>query len=348
MIERVTQLDIARATKLHPTTVSLALRASPKLRPETVQAVKNAAARLGYRPDPALSALNAYRLAHRKKRELQVIAWLDVWRHLDQKIFTTGVFSTVFRHAREHAEQKGFHLESFHLGPGGYTAARLASVLYQRGVQGILVGPLPGGRAHLRFPWDKFSAVAISSSLARPELHRVYHDHHLNMRLLLRGVRHAGRRRPGLVIMRHEDQRTDNLRYATFVAQEILPRDLQPTRPVPPLVEETLTEARLIEWYRRHKPDAILAVRATYVAAILRSAGVRVPEDVLVASPCAQDHPGFPGVVENRPLLVATAIDHLAGMIHRGERGLPKEPIRLLLPGAWTNGEGEFAARRTN
>jgi DNA-binding LacI/PurR family transcriptional regulator len=338
MKPRVTQREVARATGLHPTTVSLALRGSDKLLPETVRLVRETAERLGYRPDPVLDALNAYRVANRSHRDVQALAWIDAWRHLEPQIFTSGTFAHLYARACEQAERKGFRIESFHLGPGGYSAARLAAVLYQRGIQGIIVGPMPGGRAHLRFDWDNFSAISISSSLARPELHRVSHDHHLNMRLLLRGLRRAGRERPGLVLMRHEDLRTDNQRHAAFLALEQHPRERPPANPVPLLFAESLEEAGLVDWYRQHKPDAIIVTRSNFAARLLRQAGVDVPGEVLVASPSAQENPGSPGVLENQRLLIDTALDHLTGMIHRGEKGLPAEPIRLLVPGAWTDG----------
>ncbi len=75
----VTVRDIALATGLHHTTISLGLRNSPKLRPETLKKIQSAAKRLGYVPDPMLSALNAYRQGKRAPRYQATMAWINNW-----------------------------------------------------------------------------------------------------------------------------------------------------------------------------------------------------------------------------------------------------------------------------
>ena len=54
---RVTLADIARVCSVHVTTVSLALRNSPRLPAETRERIQSTARRLGYTPDPWLRAL---------------------------------------------------------------------------------------------------------------------------------------------------------------------------------------------------------------------------------------------------------------------------------------------------
>ena len=50
--------DIAREKGVAKSTVSLALRGSTKVKPETTERIREAANRLGYRPDPILSAFS--------------------------------------------------------------------------------------------------------------------------------------------------------------------------------------------------------------------------------------------------------------------------------------------------
>ena len=56
-----TQKDIAQSLGLSQTAVSLALRNSPGISSTTVARVRAAVRRLGYRPDPMISALMAQR-----------------------------------------------------------------------------------------------------------------------------------------------------------------------------------------------------------------------------------------------------------------------------------------------
>ena len=71
---RVTVRDLAKETGFHFTTVAKALRGDPRIKPETVAAVSLAAERCGYRPDPMLSALSAYR--HRRATDFRGVVGL--------------------------------------------------------------------------------------------------------------------------------------------------------------------------------------------------------------------------------------------------------------------------------
>src|ERR1043165_8780605 len=74
---RTTISDIARATGLHYSSVSLALRDSPKIPIHTRNEVKAAAKKLGYIPDPMLKALSVYRSHVRPKSFQATLAWVN-------------------------------------------------------------------------------------------------------------------------------------------------------------------------------------------------------------------------------------------------------------------------------
>ncbi len=324
--------------------MSLALRNSPRLPAETRERILAIAEKLGYAPDPLLDALNAYRLAGRERRFQGVIAWLNCW-HDHPGMFRTGVLAQTYKTAKTHCEANGFNLEEFALGPGGYTWQRLGTILRERGVQGVIVPPVPGGRAHLRFRWEWFSNLALGYSLARPELHRAAHDNYSNMRLLIRGVRLSGRRRIGLVMLRHEHLRTDTLRYAAYRTLLHSSEGDTEAETVPTLWVDDMERADVLGWFKEHRPEAILVHNAAAAIAQLRAGGVRVPEDVLVATCGAHEYPGIPGVIEDNDNLLRVAVEHLAAMIRRGERGLPEKPLRLVVSGEWSPGSGEFAVK---
>ena len=87
---RITQKDIAIPANVSPMTVSLALRDSPRLSSETRRHVQEVAKENGYRPDPVLAALNAYRIGDYVHRFQGVIAWVTAfstpsdWRSMVQ------------------------------------------------------------------------------------------------------------------------------------------------------------------------------------------------------------------------------------------------------------------------
>src|SRR5687767_11091869 len=73
---RVTLADVARVAGVHRTTVALALRNHPGLPGDTLKRLKTLARKMGYRPDPTLAALNAYRIGAAGRSNVQVIAYL--------------------------------------------------------------------------------------------------------------------------------------------------------------------------------------------------------------------------------------------------------------------------------
>ena len=73
---RVTLLDIAKEAGVHVTTVSLALKCHPRIPGETQERVRRIADELGYRPDPMLSSLVAYRTHKRPAAFHGTLAWL--------------------------------------------------------------------------------------------------------------------------------------------------------------------------------------------------------------------------------------------------------------------------------
>ncbi|MBM3866623.1 MAG: LacI family DNA-binding transcriptional regulator [Verrucomicrobia bacterium] len=76
----VTQRDIAQAAGLSQATVSLALRRHPGLPATTIDRVHAAAASLGYRPDPLISALMSQRQARKPGGTLRAkIAFLTAF-----------------------------------------------------------------------------------------------------------------------------------------------------------------------------------------------------------------------------------------------------------------------------
>ena len=74
MEKRPTLRDIAKDAGCTNATVSLALRESPRISPETRARVREVAAKLGYRPDPMLSALAAHRWKRHPKVEGATLA----------------------------------------------------------------------------------------------------------------------------------------------------------------------------------------------------------------------------------------------------------------------------------
>lgn len=331
---RVTLRDVAAAAGCHFSTVSLALRNHPRLPQATRDRVRAAAKKLGYVADPALAALANYRTSRRAVSFQSTLAWItnyptrQGWRKVD-------VFHQFYRGAEARAAELGYKLETFWLREAGMTEARVSQILRARNIAGLLIAPqpVPGGSLHL--DWTHFPAISLGYSLASPALHVVCPHQYRAMKLATRRLGELGYQRIGLVVLGIHDERADqNWTAGYLVVQQAMPA----ARRLPPLVPARWDEALFVAWFRKHRPDAIVT-KSFEVLAALRRLGCQVPRDVGVAF-ITFPHPGgeLSGVDENAVETGIAAVDFLAGMIHRNERGVPANPQRLLIEGVWVEG----------
>jgi LacI family transcriptional regulator len=173
---RVTMADIAREAGVHVTTVSMALRNHPRLPLNTRQRLCALAERMGYRPDPAMRALVAYRQTIRPPHSQMTLAYVTNWN-------TCWGWKEVTAHpqfyagAEAKARELGFHLDHFWAKEPGMTHDRLSRILHARGIDGLIIASY--GREMgdaLLFRWEYFSAVKIDYFPHIPRVHNVTND----------------------------------------------------------------------------------------------------------------------------------------------------------------------------
>jgi LacI family transcriptional regulator len=333
----VTQQDVAREIGLSQTAVSLALRNSPDIPAATIRRVRAAAKRLGYRPDPLISALMAQRQRRRQGPFRAKIAFLsgfarrDEWR---ESAYASGCFAG----ARRAAAERGYVCEPFWLREPGISGPRLSTILWTQNVQGLLFAPLPVDYPALEIDWTKFAALSLDYSLARPVLNRVVDDHAFGIERVLDEVARRGYRRPGLVLRSSQDVRTHHSRLGVFLVD----RGLRPEwEKVPPLIlpEDRWDGPLFTAWLRRERPDVLLTEELELPAAV-RAAGLRVPGDLGIAF-FHKEQPAraLSGLQINSQEVGATAANILIRMIETNERGKARVPTTTLVQSfTWNDG----------
>jgi len=338
---RVTLRDIARQVGCHFTTVSLALRGRPGIPASTRERIRQAATALGYQPDPLLTALSSYRHERRSAHFRAALAWVtnfptrDGWR--DEEIYRE-----YFTSAHDRARALGYDLQEFWLRKNAMTPARASQILVARGISGLLLAPQPAPAMVLDLEWARFSAVAIGYSVASPALHMVGPNQYRCVKLAMEKLRERAYRRIGLVMLQASDDRVDHNWLAGYLVmqQQLARRDR-----LPALLLPRWDEAAFAAWLDRHRPDAIVSKCAEALPA-LRRLGHHPPRDVGAAfltrvKPTRE----LSGVSESPLEVGAAAVDFLAGMIHRNDRGVPPRPRRMLIEGEWLDGRTVRAPR---
>lgn len=333
----VTLRDVAEKAGVSVMTVSRVLRNQRNISAETREKVNQIARELGYRPNPMVSALMSYRRSARRTVTYTSLAYITAFP-TRQEWRENKLYFEFFEGARAGADRHGFQLEEFWLREPGMTTERLSQILYNRNVPGLLIAPLPVSQGHLRLDWDKFSAVTIGYSLARPLLHRAVNHQFRSMRMAVRKLRKLGYKRLGLAMSASYDSRVDHQWSGSFLAErERFDRGEQV--PLFLLEDDEWNEANFVKWFRKNKPDVILCQQPE-ILEWLDKLKVKVPDDVGIAHlNCPDDSGEFAGIYQNGRVIGEVAIDFLVGMVQRNERGVPDLAHSILVEGTWVDGK---------
>ncbi len=326
---RITLREIAARCGVTATSVSLALRNHRSLPEATRRRLQSAAKAMGYRPDPALAALNHYRHGGRSNQGAYVLAYVtcfgerEGWRQ-------APFFHRAFAGARAQAEALGFRLEHAWLGEPGLSPQRFARVLENRGIRGLVIAPLPHPASRLRLPWENFSCVAIGPSLIDPALHSACGDQYQAMILAIEQLARRGYRRIGLLLDPETDQRHQRKYQAAFAIAA-------PARSPRPLVASRPDDREVRAWLEREQPDVVLSPEDD-VFDRLAGLGLRIPEALGFASLVRSGRPEISGVETFPEQIAAAAINRLQQLLYENETGVPALPACSMLPGAWVEG----------
>jgi LacI family transcriptional regulator len=351
MKTRVTQTEIARVAGVHNTTVSLALRNSHLIPVATRDRIQAIAQTMGYCPDPALSALVAYRDSRRQKRTLETLAYLTNWE-------TKWGWRSLPAHemhylaARRKAAALGYQLEHLWLGEPGMNPRRLDRMLLHRGISGVLfAASRASGQELTELNWSRLSAVRIGGYPHAPALNQITVDPVAIVRQAMRHVLFAGYRRIGLVMSHRWDKLTDQVWSAAFHAEQYrchLREMLPILRLQCPLEEQPLAEASphdvandaaaLLRWHRQYRPEVIIGTAPALLEHI-RRCGFLVPDDMAYADLLLHEagHQTA-GVGVDCEKLGELAVEMLATQLRQNDFGVPSVATVTSVGGTWRDG----------
>lgn len=197
--ERVSIRDLARIAGVSRTTISLALRGSNEVSAGTRERIQALAKKHDYRSHPAVNALMQQVGRRRKVHDEEVIAFIRSGSTPDESAL--GPLE-ILDGATQEAHRLGFRLEVFWAGPAGRHSERLARVLYQRGIRGVVWGPMPYPHPPLAFPWHRFVPIACTLSTEVHRLPAVHINHPAGMATVLAELRRRGAGNIGVVLNR--------------------------------------------------------------------------------------------------------------------------------------------------
>lgn len=334
-LRQPTMQQIADAAGVSRMAVSLALRNSPKISPQTTQRIREIANRLGYRPNPMVAALMTQLRHGREVKRPSIIAYVtaypteDGWKR-------PGPFGAFREGARKRAEALGYTLEDWWLRRPGMTEQRFCDILDTRNIHGLVIAPLPPGGGELNLTWERFATATIGYSMIAPDLHRASNHQYGTISVALRELSRRGYRRIGLALSAETDRRVKHHWSAgMLVYQQQIPE----VDRVPVLAADGPFGRHFAAWFSEHRPDVILS-QERQVTRVLDTLGLRVPEDVGFAHLALDDREisQCAGMHQNSELVGAAAVDLVDAQLRRNERGVPSVPKTVLVPGRWISG----------
>lgn len=282
----VTQKELALRLGISRSTVSRALKNSSRISRERREYIQKMAAELGYREDPALSALNAYRNnGRRRSAGVQVIGLVT---SRGQRPYSHDYKRKIFSEIQNMAGTLNCRIDEFPFFEYE-NETRLYQVLDHRGVSGVIFTEV---RNPIRYPDETFRAripcVAIDEDPSVCPLDIVTVDYFSGGKLLLEELARRGYRRVGFVgieLFRFCDQQIDAA--ARFYKRLLGGKSEQ----IPVLYLSVSYEDSEVaggiglfqQWMEAYRPDAVVS-SLPFPYALLRQIGCRMPEDVGYAS----------------------------------------------------------------
>jgi LacI family transcriptional regulator len=336
---RITMKEVAAVAGVHHTTVSLALRNHRSIPIETRTRIKGLAEKLGYRPNPLVSALMGSRCANSEVDRHTTLAYVVSsppeieWRKIPY-------FLGLFEGAQERAQELGYRLEVFEHTLGEVSAARLDRIFRARNVHGALIAPLPQGMSCMVLDWGALAAISLSLSLKEPFLGCVSNDQYLSGRLAYTKCREKGYRRIGFFMSEKTLVRLQHRWLAGFQLEQSLDGDGER---VEPLIYDTPDTAQppediLKAWLLREQPDALIC-RLSDTATLSAPSLLKLAQKIGVA---ALDVEGretpFAGVFQKPRYIGASGAELLVGKLHRNEFGPSPMTENHLVCGEWVEG----------
>jgi LacI family transcriptional regulator len=313
-------------------TASLALRGDPRLRPETIQKVRQVAEALGYFANPYVSAFQTYVRSKAATRIRATLAILDVIsdRNRPEHVSVRRIFQGV----KQRATEQGFSTERFVLNQSEISARRLDQILHTRRIEGVLIAPSPQSEYRITgLDWSRYACATIGYSLLAPYVHRASNHHVHSLRTVFTKLREKGYRRIGVSLDDVTEHRVDGL----FSAALLYEQSQLPAAQRVPMAKPDGNPKAFVRWLKKYRPDAVIADRPRELE-WMRDAGYKIPSDCGFAVLDWSDSFDCAGYDQMHDAVGAAAVDLIVVQLMRNSRGIPEAPRVLLLEGCWRDG----------
>jgi LacI family transcriptional regulator len=344
----VTLAQIAKEVGTTTATVSMALRGKPGISSETTLRVKEAAERLGYRPDPRFSQLMQFLRTRKDAPFHAVIAYIHDFPNKDGYCWL-HTHSEFFLGARKRGAELGFEIEPFWVREPGMSAGRMRDILRARGIPGAIFTTPSATTWPLTEEFEGLGVAVVGYTEWLPQYCRACSNQHHSMLVALANLERLGYRRIGLALSSQDDANAEHNWLSAYLGHHhALPRE----RRIAPLLgsaQKIFTRQVLGTWIEKYRPDCVIGHTNPLLDRILEL-GHRVPRDIGFASLDLfprDDGLACSGVDQVSAAVGSAALELVVGQIAFRESGCREHPRLVLIEGVWRDGATTSAKRST-
>ena len=319
---------LARSLGLSRTTVSDALRGSPRVNAGTVARVRAAAKAAGYERNPLTGAVMSLLRRSRGQQFRGVLAAVEIIEP-GRPAHAVRYNESLLAGVSERANELGFKVEHFVISPDGLRLNRLDTILHTRGIQGLIVLPASGFPDLSTLSWTRYTAVYADYLIDQPPLHCVCSDHYRSMIGLLQELHARGYRRPGLFMEITHDERLHFRWEGAFLAlQKYLPK----ISTVPALRLKNVRQSDFVAWFKKYDPDVVLGHFPEAIA-WMKAGGAKIPKThAFVCLNSLRTGDQCAALDLRTGQLGARAAELVIGQLLHNEFGVPEQPSLTTIP----------------
>jgi len=322
--------SIAEIAGVSRSTVSMALRNHPRISHETRERVLRIAEEVGYRPDPQVSKLMMHLKARYKPQFQSVLCGVT---SMPQNQFP--YVEDLIASCEQRAQELGYGFTLVRIPDAKITVQNLTRQLHNRGTEGVLLLPLRSSHSLLPLlDWTRFSVVAATHGVLEPKVHRVVPDQFGNMLLLCEKLRALGYRRIGLVVPADHEVCV-RYGYTAAVCRQCL---FTGEKMIPPLLTDNFSGFEVVSWFQRRRPDVIVVPGFVEYTKVITRLGLGCPGKIPVAVANVEGHACLAGIDHHPEEVGIAAINLLHHLIISQQRGIPRVPMHVTIPGQWLPG----------
>lgn len=336
------QRVIAKSLGISQVAVSLALRDDPSISIRLRTRVKALAKKLGYCPNPYVSALMAQIRTSRKASEKGSLALLvDVFHekewdaHESYRVYYKGVV--------QRSAELGFNLVRFFLNEPEMEPRKVDKILYARGICGLILAPPYLGNKKLDIKWHRYACVGTGYAWTEQQFDRVAHDHDQNVVLTFQKLAELGYQRIGMSVSPFYANGRGTRWLDGFLTCQYR---LAPKQRIPLFVGsvEENSFSKFNQWYSKWRPDALITTYG-HEKPWLTQMGLKIPRDIGMAYLIRSPGSGCAGIDDRYEHIGATTVELVASKITFNQYGIPATPKIILIEGRWVNGKSLRAGR---